>query len=93
MESKDNKMYYDKFIGEGLGYKFFTANHMPVDKERVTTMLLLILLNECKKERKKFKVDVRGENRGEYPPYKARVHWEDKEMTIINTEFKENNNG
>lgn len=85
MKSKNNKMYYDEFIGEFLEYKVFTANHLPIDKYLVNDILVNIFLTECGKEKKKHGVDGLGENRADFCSMKARVHWEDKEMSIIET--------
>ena len=87
MKSKNNKLYYDDYIGEFMGYKVFTAYHLPIDKCLVNDILANIFLMVCEKEKKKHGVDGLGENRGEYIDFKARVHWEDKEMCIIDTKI------
>lgn len=79
----NKKLYYDELIGEFVGYKVYTANHLPIEKHLVNDILVNILLSQCKIERARFGADGQGENRGEYLSFKARTHWEDKEMAII----------
>ena len=80
---KNKKLDYDDYIGEFLGYRVFTSKRFPIDHCLVNIILVNIFLDLCKKEKERCSVNGLGENRGRYLNFMGRVHWEDKEMSII----------